>query len=72
MRLTLQQQGQPIRKVQTIDVINPDEERIVSFRDFDTVDFAVQSNLRITITPVPDEANLDNNSAEYPIFISLE
>ena len=72
VKLILQQPGQPIRKSQTIDVINPDEERIVSFRDFGAIEFATQLNLRITITPVPGEANLDNNSAEYPIFISLE
>lgn len=72
VKLTLQQPGKVITPPeQIINVISPDEERIVSFGNLDTVDFAEPSKLRVAISPVPNEANLDNNSAEYPIFISL-
>ncbi|MFQ5425714.1 MAG: hypothetical protein ACE5EV_01380 [Gaiellales bacterium] len=72
VKLTLQQPGEaPLKLAQTIEVINPDEERVVSFRDLGTPALAVPSTLRIAVTPVPEEANLDNNSAEYEIFISL-
>ena len=72
VKMTLQQPGEdPITLTETIEIINPDEERVVSFRDLGTPALAVPSTLRIAVIPVPEESNLDNNSAEYEIFISL-
>jgi hypothetical protein len=72
VRLTLQQDGGPIRQNKTIDVLNPDQERIVTFTDFSgELDIAVLSNLIVSVPPVEGETNLDNNSASYQIILSL-
>ena len=72
VRLTLQQDGGPIRQNKTIDVLNPDQERIVTFTDFSgELDIAVLSNLIVSVPPVDGESNLDNNSASYQIILSL-
>ena len=72
VRLTLQQDGGPIRQNKTIDVLNPDQERIVTFKDFSgELDIAVLSNLIVSVPPVENETNLDNNSASYQIILSL-
>lgn len=71
VRLTLQQDGGPIRQTKTIDVLNPDQERIVTFTDFADVNIAEPSNLIVSVPPVEGETNLDNNSASFQIIISL-
>lgn len=71
VRLTLQQDGGPIRQNKTIDVLNPEQERIVTFTDFADVNIAEPSNLIVSVPPVEGETNLDNNSASYQIIISL-
>jgi len=72
VRLTLQQDGGPIRQNKTIDVLNPDQERIVTFTEFSgELDIAVLLNLIVSIPPVDGESNLDNNSASYQIILSL-
>lgn len=69
--LTLQQPGRTIRKSATIDIINPGEEKVVKFSGFEDVKFAVPSKLRVKVAPVNGETNTANNSAEYPVIITL-
>jgi hypothetical protein len=71
VRFTLQQQGGRVRQNETIDVLNPDQERIVSFGDFADLNIAEPSRLIIAVEPVEGESNLDNNSAAYDIILSL-
>jgi hypothetical protein len=70
--LTIQKQGSPIVKKETIDVINPGEEKTVTFRNIDTTGvFGVRTNLKVAIGLVPGEKNAQNNSATYPVIFSL-
>ena len=69
--LTIQQQPSPIVATKTIDVINPGESKTVTFSDLGQVAFATQTTVKVDVQPVPDEANADNNSAEYPVIFSL-
>jgi hypothetical protein len=70
--LTIQKQGSPIKAKQTIDVISPGETKKVIFRNIDTTGvFGVRTTLKVDVQPVKDEANIDNNSAQYPVIFSL-
>jgi hypothetical protein len=70
--LTIQKQGTPIKAKQTIDVISPGETKKVIFRNIDTTGvFGVRTTLKVDVQPVKDEANIDNNSAQYPVIFSL-
>jgi hypothetical protein len=70
--LTIQKQGSPIIKKKTIDVINPGEEKTVTFTNIDTTGvFGVRTNLKVSVGLVPGEAKADNNSATYPVIFSL-
>ena len=71
--LTIQKPGADIVKKQTIDVINPGEEKTVTFSNIDTTGaFGVRSILKVAVTPVRGERNKSNNSASYPIIFSLQ
>ncbi len=70
--LTIQKTGTPIVKKQTIDVINPGETKTVIFRNIDTTGvFGTPTHLKVDVAPVPQEANVKNNSAEYPVLFTL-
>ena len=71
VRFTLQQTGDRVRKTEVIDVLNPDQERIVQFGDFADLNIAEPSRLTIAVLPVEGEANLDNNSEAFDIILSL-
>ena len=71
VRFTLQQAGDRVRKTEVIDVLNPDQERIVRFGDFQDLNIADPSALTIAVLPVEGETNLDNNSEVYDIILSL-
>jgi hypothetical protein len=64
-------QDPQIRKEQTIDVINPGEEKTVTFTGFENLEFSAQTTLQVQVEPVEGEANTDNNTAEYPIIFTL-
>jgi len=71
--LTIQKSGAPIVKKQTLDVINPGETKNVIFRNIDTTGvFGTPTRLKVDVAPVPQEANVKNNSAEYPVLFSLQ
>ena len=69
--LTIEQQPSPIVATKTIDSINPGETKTVTFSDLGQVAFATETTVKVDVQPVPDEANADNNSAEYPVIFSL-
>jgi hypothetical protein len=55
----------------TIAAINPGEEKTVTFTNLGQVQFATKTTVRVDVQPVKDEANTDNNTAEYPVIFSL-
>jgi CARDB len=70
--LTIEKEGSPIVKAQTIDVIDPGETKTVTFRDIDTTGvFGVRTNVKVEVKKVPGETRLTNNSATYPVIFSL-
>jgi hypothetical protein len=70
--LTIQQSPQPIRKRATIGLINPQETRVVSFRDVGIPSFGTRTIIRVNVEPVAGETNTGNNTAEYPVLFTLE
>ncbi len=70
--LTIQKQGTPIKQTQTIDVINPGEIVKVTFKNIDVTGvFGSRVTLKVDVTPVKDEARIDNNTYQYPVIFSL-
>ena len=69
--LTIEKSGSPIVQTQTILLINPAEERVVTFTNLGSVPFATQTTLKVDVKPVAGEANKANNSAQYPVIFSL-
>jgi hypothetical protein len=69
--LTIQQNPSPITKKQIIDVINPGQQKTVTFKNLGAVQFATKTTVKVDVKAVPSESNLDNNSAEYPVIFSL-
>ena len=72
VRLTIQQSPQPIVKTATVDLINPGEQKTVTFRNLgQIVQFAQKTNVKVVVEPVPAESNTSNNSATYPVTFTL-
>ena len=72
VRLRVDQQPKPITKVQVIDVINPQQEKTVTFRNLgQIVQFAERVPVRVQVVPVQDEENTDNNSQTYPVTFRI-
>lgn len=69
--LTIVQQPSNIVATKTIDVINPGEQKTVTFTNLGQPTFATKTTVRVDVQPVPGEANADNNTAEYPVIFSL-
>lgn len=69
--LTIQQRPSPIVATQTIDVIDPGQQKTVTFRNLGQVQFATKTTVTVDVKPVPGEANTGNNSASYPVIFSL-
>jgi hypothetical protein len=66
-----QAQGGPITKTQTIDVINPGEQKTLTFDNLGQVPFASQTTVKVDVATVPGESNKSNNSTSYPVIFSL-
>jgi CARDB len=69
--LTIQQSPQPIRREQTIDLINPGETKTVVFRDLGPPSFGTRTTVKVNVEPVTGETNTSNNTAEYPVIFTL-
>ena len=70
--LTIQKTPTPIVKRQVIGLINPGEIETVTFRDIGQPPFGPRTSVRVEVRPVPNEKNKANNTAEYPVFFSIE
>ena len=72
VRLRVEQQPQPITRQEVIDVINPGQQKTVTFRNLgQIVQFQQRVPVKVTVMPVPDEEKTDNNSADYPVTFRI-
>jgi len=72
VRLRVEQQPQPITRQEVIDVINPGQQKTVTFRNLgQIVQFQQRVPVKVTVVPVPDEEKTDNNSADYPVTFRI-
>jgi hypothetical protein len=69
--LRIEQSPKPIVKKLFISQINPNETRKVVFKDIGPVKFAAKVTIHVEVTPVQNEKNTSNNSADYPVIFSL-
>ncbi|MGI8974989.1 MAG: hypothetical protein ACR2HI_12550 [Gaiella sp.] len=69
--LTIPKDPNPIVKRGMIDLIDPGETKVVTFKDFPDVPFGEDTSVQVTVKPVPGEQRTENNSAEYPVVFSL-
>jgi hypothetical protein len=61
----------PVVKHQEIPLISPKQQTTVTFRNIQVTQFGVASKVTVKVTPVPNEANASNNTAEYSVIFSL-
>lgn len=72
VRLTVPQTPRPIRREQTVNIIDPGERQTAVFGNLSQiVQFDQKVNMKVEIAPVPGEENLSNNSATYPVTFTL-
>jgi hypothetical protein len=64
-------QGGPISKRETVQLIDPGQTASVAFTDLGQVPFASQTTISVVVGRVPGETNIANNSAEYTVIFSL-
>jgi hypothetical protein len=69
--LTIQKTPEPIVKTATIDLINPNEQKSVTFEDLGQPPFGPTTPVKVDVSPVPGESRTTNNSSEYPVVFSL-
>lgn len=65
------QQNPAIVRTQTIPVINPKQQKTVTFSNLGQVKFAQKEQVLVDVKPVPGETYLVNNKATYPVIFSL-
>jgi len=65
------QQNPAIVKTLTIPVINPSQEKSVTFKNLGQVKFAEKEHILVDVAPVPGETHTSNNKATYPVIFSL-
>jgi CARDB len=65
------QQNPPVRRRQVIDIINPGETKIVTFRNLGPPSFGTRVTVKVNVEPVSGESNTTNNTAEYPAIFTL-
>ncbi len=65
------QQNPAIVRTKKVSVINPGQEKTVTFTNLGQVKFAQRETLLVDIAPVPGETKTDNNKGSYPIIFSL-
>jgi CARDB len=69
--LTIQQTPTPIEQTQTIDLIDPGQQKTVLFHNLGQVQFATKTTVKVDVAPVPYEKNTTNNAGQYPVIFSL-
>src|SRR5207247_11323942 len=61
----------PISKAETIDLINPSEQKVVEFKDLGQPPFVEPTTVKVDVKPVAGETNKSNKQAQYPVIFSL-
>ncbi len=61
----------PISKTETIDLINPSEQKVVEFKNLGQPPLVQSTTIKVDVKPVPGETNTSNNQASYPVIFSL-
>jgi hypothetical protein len=71
--LTIDAGGTPIERHQSIPVIQPAEQKTVTFSNFNlpTSAFGAKATVKADVGPVAGEINTANNSATYTVFFTL-
>ena len=69
--LTIQKPGGAIVRTKRVALINPKQEKSVSFGNLGQVPFAQKTTVQVDVAPVPGERNTSNNKASYPVIFSL-
>ncbi len=69
--LTIPASPTQIVKTATIAVIDPGTTQTVRFKDFPTIPIGSKTSVKVDVKPVKGEQRIDNNSAEFPIIVSL-
>ena len=69
--LTIQKPGGAIVRTKRVALINPKQEKSVSFGNLGQVPFAQKTTVQVDVRPVPGERNTSNNKASYPVIFSL-
>jgi hypothetical protein len=65
------QQNPPITKTLTVPIINPGQEKTLTFKDLGSPKFATKETINVDIAPVKGETKVDNNKGSYPVIFSL-
>jgi len=68
--LTIQRTPKPIKKTETIPLINQGETKTVVFRDLGSPPFE-KTTVTVDVIPVNGEENTSNNTFEYPVIFTL-
>jgi hypothetical protein len=63
--------GGPIVKTQKIELIDPGENKTVTFDNIGDVQFARNTTLKVDVAPVQGEVLKENNSAQYKVIFAL-
>ncbi|MDX6475558.1 MAG: hypothetical protein QOH95_1069 [Gaiellaceae bacterium] len=69
--LTIQKPQGAIVKTQTVPLINPQQQKTVTFGNLGQVPFAQKTTVNVDVAPVPGERTTSNNKASYPVIFSL-
>lgn len=71
--LTIEAGGQPIVRRESITVVQPAEQKTVTFSNFNlpTSAFGARATVKVEVGAVAGEINTDNNSGSYTVFFTL-
>jgi hypothetical protein len=69
--LTIQKPQGAIVKTKTVALINPGQQKSVTFSGLGQVPFAQKTQVNVDVAPVSGEHNTDNNKASFPAIFSL-
>lgn len=65
------EQNPPVVRTQRIQVIDPNQVENVVFKNLGQLTFAQKVTLKVDVAPVPNEANVKNNSGSFPVIFSV-
>jgi hypothetical protein len=69
--LTIQKSPTPIVKKMKIQLIDPQEQKSVTFEDLGALPLGTRTDVKLDVEPVAGEKTTTNNSADYPVIFSL-